>query len=108
MVNGKMIRLRVKESIHQQMVIITKEHLEMDDCMACTFRSSLGETYIGDWLDGTMHGRGIYIFSNGNKYDGEWVNDSRTGYGVYRYNNGELYEGYFIKGERNGEEHFAT
>ena len=37
-----------------------KEHLEMDGCMAGNFRSSL-EAYIGDWLDGTMHGRGIHI-----------------------------------------------
>ena len=38
--------------------------------------------YEGEWVDGKMHGRGVYTFPNGNKYDGEWQNDLKDGYGV--------------------------
>ena len=41
-----------------------------------------GGIYEGEWLDGKMHGRGLYTFPNGNKYDGEWQNDVKEGYGV--------------------------
>ena len=41
-----------------------------------------GGIYEGEWLDGKMHGRGLYTFPNGNKYDGEWQDDVKDGYGV--------------------------
>ena len=31
-----------------------------------SFRSSVGETYVGEWMNGKMNGEGLYIFANGN------------------------------------------
>lgn len=30
------------------------------------------ETYEGSWVDGKMHGSGVFVDKNGNKYKGEW------------------------------------
>lgn len=36
----------------------------------------------GQWVNGKMHGKGVYTFPNGNKYDGEWVEDVKEGFGT--------------------------
>ena len=30
------------------------------------------ETYEGSWVDGKMHGTGVFVDKNGNKFRGEW------------------------------------
>ena len=62
-----------------------------------------GGIYEGEWLDGKMHGRGLYTFPNGNKYDGEWQDDVKEGYGVLQYINGERYEGYWKDDKAHGK-----
>jgi hypothetical protein len=48
-----------------------------------------GGVFEGEWVDGKMHGRGLYTFPNGNKYDGEWRDDFKDGFGTLQYINGE-------------------
>ena len=34
-----------------------------------------GDQYDGQWLNGKMHGRGKFTWSNGEVFDGEWAHD---------------------------------
>jgi len=43
-----------------------------------------GSTYIGDILDGKMHGQGTYIWPSGSKYVGEWRNNRAIGGWFYK------------------------
>ncbi len=35
--------------------------------------------YVGQWLDGKMHGHGTYSYADGDKYEGEWKDDKVSG-----------------------------
>jgi hypothetical protein len=49
--------------------------------------------YTGDWLDGQMHGNGIYNYGNGDKYIGDFKECHRHGKGEYYLRNGCMYTG---------------
>lgn len=36
-----------------------------------------GRKYIGGWVNGKQHGRGMYIHPNGEKKEGEWKEGKR-------------------------------
>ena len=38
-----------------------------------------GSMYDGSWVNGRMHGKGIFIYPNGNRYDGEYYADVKEG-----------------------------
>lgn len=40
-----------------------------------------GMKYIGEFLDGQKHGRGIYYDANGNSYEGKWEYGQMNGRG---------------------------
>lgn len=62
-----------------------------------TLQSVAVEKYEGDWVDGKMHGRGTYYYSDGSVYDGSWVEGKMEGKGVFLYPNGNKYEGeYYV------------
>lgn len=42
------------------------------------------------------------IYNNGDKYIGQVLENTHNGYGVYFYKNGEIYEGNFKDGLQNG------
>jgi len=46
----------------------------------CTW--SDGSTYEGDWVDGEMTGKGLFIYSSGDKYEGEFFRNCRHGNGT--------------------------
>lgn len=46
------------------------------------------------------------IYKNGDKYIGQVLENTHNGYGVYFYKNGEIYEGNFKNGLQNGEGKF--
>lgn len=54
------------------------------------------EKYDGDWLDGKMHGRGVYYYADGSVYDGMWQDGKMHGSGVFIYPNGNRYDGEYI------------
>jgi hypothetical protein len=90
-----------------------------------------GEVLEGEWLNGLLHGRGTYIFSNGDKYVGEfkegkkhgrgifyhleddqwkgdkyvgdYKDDKRSGQGTYTYAGGDKYVGEYRDGRPNGQ-----
>jgi hypothetical protein len=60
-----------------------------------------GASYHGDWLNGAMHGAGIFTYSNGDKYIGEFRNDDRHGPGALkRFGDGAMLEGVWRNDER--------
>jgi hypothetical protein len=59
-------------------------------------RSKIEEKYDGEWIEGKMHGRGVYHYSDGTIYDGAWLDGKMHGKGSFLYPNGNRYEGEFV------------
>ena len=58
-----------------------------------------GDTYKGEFKNGTMHGQGKMVWANGDTYKGEWKNGKTHGQGTMVLANGDTYEGEWINGE---------
>ena len=52
-----------------------------------------GDVYAGQWQDGLMHGRGVYLFRTKARYEGEFYRGVMQGEGVMRYPDGTYYSG---------------
>lgn len=66
-----------------------------------------GSVYVGEVVNGTIHGKGKCTFANGAVYDGDWVNGKRSGKGKYTFADGTVYEGDFQDGKRTGKGKFT-
>ncbi|CUG93522.1 Hypothetical protein, putative [Bodo saltans] len=54
-----------------------------------------GSYYSGEWVDGAMHGKGLFWESTtGDRFDGQWHRGKRV-CGVYYFHDGDLYIGGF-------------
>ena len=62
-----------------------------------------GNKYVGEWVDGMMHGQGIYTTQDGDKYVGENYENMFQGQGTYYYIDGGVYVGEWKDDERHGE-----
>ena len=63
-----------------------------------------GEYYIGEYLNGLRHGKGILYYKNNTiLYDGEFVKDKYEGKGKYIWEDGEYYIGEYLNGLRHGK-----
>lgn len=62
-------------------------------------------TYIGEWVNGMRHGKGVIYFDHENAtyYDGEWTYGIKDGYGVHKYKSGNVYEGQWFDNKRHGK-----
>lgn len=49
--------------------------------------------YIGYWLEGRRHGKGIFYKKNEKIYYGEWKQDKRVGFGISFSNGKKIFEG---------------
>ena len=65
-----------------------------------------GKVYEGDFLFGYAHGKGEEFYPNGDKYVGDFVATMKDGKGVYHYANGNKYEGDFHKDLPHGKGNF--
>jgi hypothetical protein len=61
-----------------------------------------GQSYDGDFLDGTPHGQGHLVYSDGRQYIGEFAQGLRTGKGTLYWPNGNRYTGAFVQDNRTG------
>ena len=60
--------------------------------------------YVGDFMNDLKHGSGkLEYFENGETYEGEFYQGEITGKGIYIWSNGEKYEGDFVKGIKHGK-----
>ncbi len=50
-----------------------------------------GSRWVGEFVNGKPHGKGICYYANGDKYDGGWANHSPHGEGVMYYTSGKVY-----------------
>ena len=61
-----------------------------------------GSLYIGEFVNGKMHGKGKWVFADGTSYVGDWVNNQRTGKGSLTFADGNYYDGDFVAGAFHG------
>lgn len=61
-----------------------------------------GSRYEGEFRHSTKNGRGFYSWPSGNRYDGEWRDDKRNGRGVLTLASGARYEGEWRDDRPNG------
>ncbi|XP_073504104.1 radial spoke head 10 homolog B isoform X2 [Phyllobates terribilis] len=54
------------------------------------------------FLEGLMHGRGVYTWTDGLKYEGEFFTNFPMGHGIYTWPDGSHYEGQVYKAIRHG------
>ncbi|CAK9038384.1 Phosphatidylinositol 4-phosphate 5-kinase 5 (AtPIP5K5) (1-phosphatidylinositol 4-phosphate kinase 5) (Diphosphoinositide kinase 5) (PtdIns(4)P-5-kinase 5) [Durusdinium trenchii] len=54
-------------------------------------------SYSGTWLDGRMHGDGLYVWNDGTEYAGEFRNGQIWGQGEKRWPNGRRYSGEWVQ-----------
>ena len=52
-----------------------------------------GSWYMGEWKDGMMHGRGLFMYANGSWYEGDFDSDMFHGHGKRVILDGSWYEG---------------
>jgi hypothetical protein len=63
-----------------------------------------GNTFHGDFCEGSLDGHGKMIYANGDVYDGNWEHGSRNGKGTLVYFlSREKYEGEWMEDKRSGE-----
>lgn len=67
------------------------------------------ETYKGsfDPETGAIHGQGSIKFSNGETYEGNFIQGFLHGYGVYKWKNA-IYKGYFVNGTKDGYGEYSS
>jgi len=59
-------------------------------------------SFVGDWKDGQLHGKGKFSFGDGSYYEGHYQDDARHGTGVMTEANGSVYEGEWVADARHG------
>lgn len=64
--------------------------------------------YEGSWLDGRRNGNGSVEYSNGDYYEGEFIDNLRYGYGHYEFANGDIYEGEFVDDKIQGLGYYSS
>jgi hypothetical protein len=52
-----------------------------------------GDKYVGEFLNGKIHGIGIYTYANGDKYVGEFVDGKFASKGTFTCSNGKQFTG---------------
>ena len=62
-----------------------------------------GLTYVGEWKNNKIHGKGILIYPDGEKYEGDFKFQQRDGLGTSVWSNGDKYVGEFKNDKRNGQ-----
>ena len=68
------------------------------------FRYPSGSRYVGGFLNGKLHGHGVYTYyPSGDQYEGSWFNDMKHGTGTYLYESGDRYTGEWRCGKKQGK-----
>ena|SRR6185312_10379995 len=63
------------------------------------------DSYVGNFVDGRLHGKGVYTWENGARLEGTFKRGKADGPGVFVSAKGKRYEGPFQNGKLVGAEH---
>lgn len=66
-----------------------------------------GDSYVGQFKDGTRNGQGTYTYAIGGKYVGQWKDGKKNGQGTTTFADGNQYVGQYKDGEKNGQGTFT-
>lgn len=66
------------------------------------YPNDVGST-VGEFRDGQLNGQGIDSFPDGSTFQGNFNNGKYSGYGVYHHSDGAVYEGEFSEGDYHGK-----
>ena len=64
---------------------------------------SNNQQYYGDFVNGVMHGKGKYKWPDGFEYEGDYNNGIKEGMGTYKYKDGRVFKGRFKDGKPDGK-----
>lgn len=80
------------------------------DCASLHLQPHLCCSYKGQFLDGILHGQGVYEYARGGRYEGQFVDGKFQGHGKLDFQNGDRYVGEFKDGKIHGvgERKFAA
>jgi hypothetical protein len=56
-------------------------------------------TYVGQVMDGMLHGQGVMTLPDGHQYEGEWFEGKKHGEGILIYPTGKKYAGKWVDDE---------
>ncbi len=73
-----------------------------------SFTFNDGAFYTGEWVDGTMTGKGTLMLPNGNSYVGEFKGSQLEGQGVFKFVNGDIFQGSFKDSKFHGQGTLTT
>jgi len=62
-----------------------------------------GSSYSGEWMNGEINGRGVFLWRNGDRFEGEWKNGLQNGQGTFAAADGSVYYGGWKLGKKDGE-----
>lgn len=62
-----------------------------------------GSSYSGEWKDGKIEGRGVFLWVNGDRFEGEWKEDLQNGQGTFASADGSVYYGGWKNGLKDGD-----
>ncbi len=83
-----------------------KDYTKWTEC-AHVLNFTDGSKYLGNFLNGKMHGRGQFTFKNGTKYTGEFKEGKITGKGTIIWPSGKKYVGELKNGKPHGQGTFT-
>ena len=62
-----------------------------------------GSSYSGEWRNGIINGRGVFLWSNGDRFEGEWKDGKQHGQGTFASADGSVYYGGWKDGRKDGD-----
>ena len=66
---------------------------EWSNCVGNIIAFNKRSKYIGEFVNGKKHGKGIYTSDKGSRYVGTWKNDQLNGFGTFQFWFGDKYTG---------------
>ena len=93
---------------HIFVAILLFPFLAFSQCIHGDCKSGSGEYkfkgafYLGEFLEGEIHGEGVFATKKGYSYNGTWKNGFKEGFGVENFKKGYTYKGNFSKNRRHG------
>ena len=66
---------------------------DWSNCVGSIIAFNKRSKYIGEFLNGKKHGKGIYTSDKGSRYTGRWKNDKLNGFGTFQFWFGDKYTG---------------